>query len=103
LDDHVIDSVDVELEFGAGVGVAETELRFLDIVCLEAFEEFGGMEANTADEFLSILRCDAGYAEFFPDGCTEVRVRDGKENFGLFGRLGEVELEEVFKIIIQDT
>jgi hypothetical protein len=43
LDDHIVNTVDVELEFGARVGVTKAELSFLDVVCLKALQEFCGM------------------------------------------------------------
>lgn len=64
LDNHVIDTVDVELQFCAGVRVAETELGLHDIVALEALEEFCGMETDTANELLGFFGCSARDAKF---------------------------------------
>lgn len=55
LNDHVIDTVDVEFQFGAGIRVAETELGFCYVVCLKTFEEFSGVKTDASDELLSFF------------------------------------------------
>jgi hypothetical protein len=55
LNDHVIDTVDVEFQFGAGIRVAETELGFCYVVCLKTFEEFSSVKTDASDELLSFF------------------------------------------------
>lgn len=50
--DHVVYTVDVELQFSAGVGVAKTELGFNEVSSVEALEKLWCMEADPAKDFL---------------------------------------------------
>jgi hypothetical protein len=59
--DHVVYTVDIELQFGAGVGVAETELSFDEVGSVEALEELWCVEADAAKDFLGGFRGVAFY------------------------------------------
>jgi len=50
--DHVVYTVDVEFQFSAGVGVAETELSFDEVGSVEALEKLWCVEADAAKDFL---------------------------------------------------
>jgi hypothetical protein len=47
LDDHVVGTVNVELDLGARVAVAKTKLSLLDAVLLDGLEHLGEVQPNT--------------------------------------------------------
>jgi len=101
--DHIIDTVDVELQFGTGVRVAETELSFLDVASVEPFEELGSMKADTAEDFLGCFCGVALDAESIGDGPSECGFGDCEDGLGAFFRLGEVELKKGLKVLVDDA
>ena len=47
LDDHVIHTIDIELDFGTGIGVAETQLSFVLILIGQALHQLREMKTKT--------------------------------------------------------
>lgn len=50
LNDHVVGTVNVELDLATGVAVTQTELSTLEIALLELLQELVAKEADTADK-----------------------------------------------------
>ena len=102
MDDHVVDPVHVELEFGARVRMTETELGFDEVVGVETFEEFVGVLTDAAEDFLGVLGGVAFEACAVRDSIGEGSIVDDKLDFwGFLSALGKVELEEGFQMIVE--
>ena len=56
LNDHVVDSVDVELDFGPGVRVAETELRLGFGRRRQASHKVGEVKTNPAKDLFNLTK-----------------------------------------------
>ena len=54
LDYHVIDAVDIELDFGSGVGVTEAELCFGLRSGRQSTHEIGKVKADTTQNLLHL-------------------------------------------------
>lgn len=105
LDDVVIGTVDVELDFATRVAVSKTELGLLDISLLELLDELGKVETDTAEELEHLLRSVAAKLKRVLDGGGELLLRDTELDLGALSLLGlgEVGLEEESELLGQDT
>lgn len=100
LDNHVVRSVDVELYFGARVGVTETELRTFRVAFFETCEELLLVETDSTEEFEGAVGSIAIDAEGGLDRGSETTFFYTEYDSGL---LGEVEFEETVKEFMNDT
>ena len=107
LDNVVIDTVDVELDLAARVGVRETELRLLDVAGLELLDELGKVHTHAADELLHERAAADVAADALLDRGGELLLGDAERHGGLAlllggrGGLGQVAVEKVGERLVQ--
>ena len=96
LDDHVVRSVDVELDLAPGVGVTQTQLGLPRGLGVQVLDQLVEVEADAADDF----RNDPDVGDLDPealgDGPAEFGIQDTEDN--LLQLLGHVGLKEVFEL-----
>ncbi len=102
LDDHVVRTVDVELDLGTRVRVTKTELCLGQISIGHTLEQLLGMLSYTTDEFERSLTSVAGNTQFANDTGSQVPVLN-TENDALLLTLGQVESEERLEVVVDDT
>ena len=100
LDDHVVGPVHVELDLGARVGVAETELGPLRVAFLEAGEELFLVLTDPAEDGERAVGRVAVDAERRLDRRRETALLDAEDDARLFR---EVQLEQAVQELVNDT
>ncbi|RUP49831.1 hypothetical protein BC936DRAFT_141338 [Jimgerdemannia flammicorona] len=103
LNDHVVGAIDVELDLGTRVRVAETKLRALEVALLQLLEQLVGVQADPAHQLQHHLVCLALISELGLDCASEVAFGDSELNLGLLTGLGKIHLEEGFEVLVDDT
>jgi len=98
LDDHVVDTVNVELDLGSGITVAQTELRNSRRLGSETFDQVGEMHPDAADDFWNGSRVLAGHAQAFCDRSPELGFDDAQHVVLSLFILGQVGFEEEMKV-----
>ena len=89
LDDHVVRSVDIELDLAPGVGMAKTKLGFSRGFRCQGLDELVEVEPDATDN----LRDNSNMADLdsksFREGSSELRIQNTQDYFlQLLGKVG---------------
>jgi len=103
LDDHVIDSIDIEFDLGSRVSVSETSLRLEEITFLEFFDELFEMNSDASDEFHDFDSSLARDAQVLRNGSGKLVIKNTKAELGLLSSTSKVGRKEVLEGIVQHS
>lgn len=108
LDNVVVVLVDAELDLGARVGVAHTQLCAAQVAFLQALEKLLGVNADAAQKIGNNFGGVAGFAlhtgEGGADFSSELLILHTENDLGLLaGGLGKVQLEGGFQVVGHDA
>eukprot|EP00760_Papus_ankaliazontas_P022858 PhM_4_TR1904/c0_g1_i1/m.84730 len=104
LDDHVVGTMDVELDLVAAVGVRQTTVGALEVAGLVVGQELGGVETDAADHLDDVLVAHNGDVEGLVDGGADgVGGNAELEGLTLLLGLGEDLLEEGREVLGDHT
>ena len=94
LNDHIIGSVNIELDFGSGIRVTQTKLRHFLLCWLKGLDKMRHVDANTTANLLNNLTTTDLTANFLLDSLKEFWI----ENADCLS-LGQIRAQECLHVI----
>ena len=96
LDDHVVGSVDVELDLAPGVGMAKTKLGFSRGFRCQGLDQLVKVEPDATDNLRNNSNMTHFDSERLGESSSKLRVKNSKNNLLQF--LGEIGFQKVLKL-----
>lgn len=101
LNDHVVGSVHVELDFGTRVGMTKTEASLNEVVDLEAGKKLLGMQSKTTNKRKGAVGGVAFDIQSRLDGTGKTSFANAEQHLGALA--GQVLLEQCLQVRVQNT
>ena len=98
LNDHIIGSIDIELDLGSRVRVAQTQLSHVFLLRLEGLDKVGHVDSDTAANLLDDLTTGDFDTTLLLDGLKKFWV----ENTNSLA-LGQIRRQKSFHVIVNET